>query len=128
MSDYKLSDRDIFKPAKRKLAPEEELQARKDAELFCDMLEKNGIASLLNPSEEISREQMYANIRSGKLIINDYNDGTGQYSFSDYLKHKGSHGAPGTGRIRVGDHQGKGRGGKHPSGIRSEGGRHEALI
>ena len=87
MSDYKLSDRDIFKPAKRKLTPEEELQARKDAELFCDMLEKNGIASLLNPSEEISREQMYANIRSGKLIINDYNDGTGQYSFSDYLKH-----------------------------------------
>lgn len=55
MSTYKLSDRHIFKPTKRKLTPEEELQSRKDAELFCDMLEKNGTASLLNPSEEISR-------------------------------------------------------------------------
>lgn len=87
MSDYKPSDRHIFKPTKRKLTPEEELQSRKDAELFCDMLEKNGMASLLNPSEEISREQMYADIRSGKLMINDYNDGTGQCSFSEYLKH-----------------------------------------
>lgn len=87
MSDYKPSDRHIFKPTKQKLTPEEELQSRKDAELFCDMLEKNGMASLLNPSEEISREQMYADIRSGKLMINDYNDGTGQCSFSEYLKH-----------------------------------------
>lgn len=87
MSSYKPSDRHIFKPTKRKLTPEEELQSRKDAELFCDMLEKNGMASLLNPSEEISREQMYADIRSGKLMINDYNDGTGQCSFSEYLKH-----------------------------------------
>lgn len=87
MSNYKLNEDIVFKPTKRKLTREEELQNRRDAELFCDMLEKNGMASLLNPSEEISREQMYADIRSGKLIINDYNDGTGQCSFSEYLKH-----------------------------------------
>ena len=87
VNKYKLNDDCIFKPVEQKMTPEEELQARKDAELFCDMLEKNGIASLLNPSEEISKEQIYADIRSGKLMINDYNDGGSQYSFSDYLKH-----------------------------------------
>lgn len=87
MRKYKLDDSLIFKPVKRQLTPEEELQAKRDAELFWDMMEKNGIASLLNPSKEISREQMYNDIRTGRLIINDYNDGTGQCSFSDYLKH-----------------------------------------
>lgn len=87
MRKYKLDDSLIFKPVKRQLTPEEELQEKQDTELFCDMLEKNGIASLLNPSKEISREQMYNDIRTGRLIINDYNDGTGQRSFSDYLKH-----------------------------------------
>lgn len=84
---YKLDDRLIFKPVKQQLTPEEELQAKKDLELFFDMLEKNGIASLTNPSEEISREQMYADIRSGKIFIGDYNDGTGQSTADDYYRH-----------------------------------------
>lgn len=40
MSDYKPSDRHIFKPTKQKLTPEEELQSRKDAELFVTCLKK----------------------------------------------------------------------------------------
>lgn len=84
---YRLNDECIFRPVEQKMTSEEKLQARKDAELFCDMLEKNGIASLLNPSEEISKEQIYADVRSGRVIIQDYNDGGNRYSFSDYLKH-----------------------------------------
>ena len=53
VNKYKLNDDCIFKPVEQKMTPEEELQARKDAELFCDMLEKNGIASLLKPYEDI---------------------------------------------------------------------------
>lgn len=83
---YKLDDSLIFKPVKRQMTPEEELQAQRDAELFCDMMEKNGVASLLNPSEEISREQIRDDIKAGRLMVNDYNDGTGQHNFSDYLK------------------------------------------
>lgn len=40
MRKYKLDDSSIFKPDKRQLTPEEELQAEKDVELFCDMMEK----------------------------------------------------------------------------------------
>ena len=74
---YKLDDSLIFKPVKRQMTPEEELQAQRDAELFCDMMEKNGVASLLNPSEEILREQIRDDIKAGRLMVNDYNDGTG---------------------------------------------------
>ena len=85
--EYKLDDSLIFKPVKQQLTPEEELQAKKDLELFFDMLEKNGIASLTNPSEEISREQMYADIRSGKIFVGDYNDATGKATANDYYRH-----------------------------------------
>ena len=86
MRKYKLDDSLIFKPVKRQLTPEEELQEKQDTELFCDMLEKHGVASLLNPADEITIEQIRKDIRTRKLVLNDYNDGTGQYSFSDYLK------------------------------------------
>ena len=84
---YKLDDSLIFKPVKRQLTPEEELQAKKISNCFFDMLEKNGIASLTNPSEEISREQMYADIRSGKIFVGDYNDATGKATANDYYRH-----------------------------------------
>lgn len=35
------------------------------------------MASLLNPSEEILREQIRDDIKAGRLMVNDYNDGTG---------------------------------------------------
>lgn len=40
---YKLDDSLIFKPVKQQLTPEEELQAKKDLELFFDMLEKTAL-------------------------------------------------------------------------------------
>lgn len=86
MRKYKLDDSHIFKPVKRQLTLEEELQAEKDVELFCDMMEKNGMASLLNPSEEISRAQFYGDVRSGKTIVIEHHDSTGQTDFFDYLK------------------------------------------
>lgn len=43
------------------------------------------MASSLNPSKEVSREQIYDDIRGGKLVIIDYNDGSGQRKFSKYV-------------------------------------------
>ena len=44
------------------------------------------MASLLNPSEEISRAQFYGDVRSGKTIVIEHHDSTGQTDFFDYLK------------------------------------------
>lgn len=82
----KLNDDAIFKPQRKTLTPEEERQEEKTMDLFFDMLEKNGITSIIDPSKEISREEMYADIRSGKLTVSDYHDRTGQTDISDYFK------------------------------------------
>ena len=74
MRKYKLDDSLIFKPDKLQLTPEEELEAERNFELFCAMMEKNGVACLSDPSYEITREQIDEEIcRDPSLAWNDKN-------------------------------------------------------
>ena len=86
MRKYKLDDSLIFKPDKLQLTPEEELEAERNFELFCAMMEKNGVACLSDPSYEITREQIDEEIRSGKVFVGDYNDSTGKATFYDFYR------------------------------------------
>lgn len=83
---YKLDNSSIFKPDKSQLTPEEELEAERNFELFCAMMEKNGVACLSDPSYEITREQIDEEIRSGKVFVGDYNDSTGESTFYDFYR------------------------------------------
>lgn len=87
MRKYKLDDSLIFTAVKQQLTPEEELEAERNFELFCAMMEKNGVACLLDPSYEITREQMDEEVRSGKVFVGDYNDGSGEAMFYDFYRH-----------------------------------------
>lgn len=87
MSKYKLRDDAIFKPKKRVLTPEEEQEEDRKIELFFDMLEKNGIACLNDPSRELTHEQLYEDIRNGRVIIGNYDDWGGEHPFSKRMKH-----------------------------------------
>lgn len=89
MRKYKLDDSLIFTADKLQLTPEEELETERNFELFCAMMEKNGIACLSDPSYEITREQIDEEIRSGKVFVRDYNDGSGEATVHDYYKHLG---------------------------------------
>ena len=89
MRKYKLDDSLIFTAVKQQLTPEEELEAERNFELFCAMMKKNGVACLSDPLYEITREQMEEEVRSGKVFVRDYNDGSGEATVHDYYKHLG---------------------------------------
>lgn len=81
MSKHKLSDKNIFKPTGRKMTPEEE----KQFEIFLDVLEQKGTASVTDPLNNRPSKPLSEALRDSSSIVT-FNDSKGEVSFKDFYE------------------------------------------